>query len=97
MMRSYIIILSLAAITVLLSCNQSGPEQKAAPVTATTPGSGIKIEMASLAMSSDPVCGMSITGDVGDTSTYKGKLYGFCSASCKEDFVKDPGQYIKNE
>jgi YHS domain-containing protein len=31
---------------------------------------------------------------VSDTATYKGKLYGFCSKMCKEEFLKTPEKYL---
>ncbi|WP_456312080.1 YHS domain-containing protein [Pseudomonas shirazensis] len=35
---------------------------------------------------------------VSDTVTYKGKLYGFCSSVCKEDFMTKPDEYLaKNQ
>lgn len=41
------------------------------------------------AQDTDPVCEMSIKDGVADTATVNGKLYGFCSPVCKEDFVKN--------
>ena len=41
----------------------------------------------------DPVCYMPITAGITDTSTYRKKLYGFCSAECKRLFVDNPEQY----
>ena len=37
----------------------------------------------------DLSCGMPLTAGLSDTAQYKGKLYGFCSAGCKEDFKKN--------
>ena len=34
---------------------------------------------------------------VSDTVTYKGKLYGFCSKMCKDEFVKTPEKYLANK
>lgn len=31
---------------------------------------------------------------VSDTVTYKGKLYGFCSKTCKDEFLKTPEKYL---
>lgn len=46
----------------------------------------------------DPVCRMSTHENLKDTLNYQGKLYGFCSSHCKEEFKKNPGKYLsKNE
>ena len=43
----------------------------------------------------DPVCNMTIEDkDAAAISTYKGRTYYFCSKSCKEDFDKNPEQFI---
>jgi putative intracellular protease/amidase/YHS domain-containing protein len=44
----------------------------------------------------DPVCGMAITASaaVGDTANYNGKVYGFCSKHCKDEFEKNPLAYV---
>ena len=38
----------------------------------------------------DPICSMKVDRDVEDTVHYQGKIYGFCSGSCKEKFQDDP-------
>lgn len=39
----------------------------------------------------DPACGMTIeTENAFASSLYKGTIYYFCSAKCKEEFAKDP-------
>jgi YHS domain-containing protein len=42
----------------------------------------------------DYICGMPVTAGIEDTVHYKGKVYGFCSAGCKEDFAKSPKTYL---
>ena len=42
----------------------------------------------------DFVCGMPLTTGISDTLQYKGKVYGFCSASCKHEFKKNPVTYL---
>lgn len=43
----------------------------------------------------DFYCNMDITKyGVTDTIHYKDKLYGFCSKSCKDEFVKSPQKYL---
>lgn len=40
----------------------------------------------------DPVCGMRASDNI--TLEYKGRVYGFCSDHCKQQFEKDPERYI---
>ncbi len=42
----------------------------------------------------DPVCGMDVDQEGGGLKTaYKGQLYLFCGAKCKEKFDADPEEY----
>jgi YHS domain-containing protein len=44
----------------------------------------------------DFVCGMEIDRDKSAGSfDYQGKTYHFCSESCRDNFSKNPGSYIK--
>lgn len=44
----------------------------------------------------DPICGMKVNLEKTKfQSTYEGKEYGFCSASCKAEFDKNPYQYAE--
>ncbi len=43
----------------------------------------------------DLSCGMPVTAGVTDTAHYNGKLYGFCSKVCKENFLKNPTTALK--
>ncbi len=46
-------------------------------------------------MAKDPVCGMSVDEKKpAATAMHEGKTYSFCSAACKDKFVKNPKQYI---
>ena len=38
----------------------------------------------------DPTCGMPVTAGISDTAHYDNKVLGFCSAGCKEEFLKHP-------
>lgn len=42
----------------------------------------------------DHVCGMPVSAGIADTAHYKGKAYGFCSKECKDEFVKNPAQFL---
>jgi YHS domain-containing protein len=46
------------------------------------------------ASTKDLGCGMPLSAGLEDTAHYKGKIYGFCSKECKEDFLKDPEGHI---
>ncbi len=94
-MNKFIAILIVAAAT---ACNQpktAAPEKKMettmAPAKDTAANSLSKLEYAS---KKDLSCGMPISAGLSDTTTYKGKLYGFCSAECKADFLKDPEAHL---
>jgi YHS domain-containing protein len=43
----------------------------------------------------DPVCGMTVETETAPSVTYKGKTYYFCSEDDKQEFEKDPAQYLK--
>ena len=45
-------------------------------------------------MTKDPVCGMAVEESKAvSTATHEGTTYYFCSESCKEKFLQDPGRY----
>ncbi len=43
----------------------------------------------------DPVCGMDVRESSKFKSNYKDKTYYFCSASCKQNFDKNPHKHSK--
>jgi len=84
-------------VVFLAACQskQQEPEVKTAPALEqqATASNKPKIELAS---NEDPVCKMSVADEVGDTTLYNGKVYGFCGSGCKEEFVANPTAYITN-
>jgi YHS domain-containing protein len=49
-------------------------------------------------MAKDLVCGMDVDEKkVTQKTLYNGKMYYFCSATCKKAFDKEPEKYLKNE
>jgi putative intracellular protease/amidase/YHS domain-containing protein len=42
----------------------------------------------------DFICGMPVKAGVADTAHYNGKIYGFCSTDCKDEFLKNPSAYV---
>ena len=48
-------------------------------------------------MVKDPVCGMNVDDkDATAVSEYNGRMYCFCSTSCKENFDRFPDNFVKN-
>jgi YHS domain-containing protein len=43
----------------------------------------------------DPVCGMSVKASAAKTSAYLGRIYYFCSQTCREKFEAAPESYAK--
>lgn len=90
-----------AALLVLFSCHQADTKtaasaaktDTAAASTDETPGVSAALKGLGFAYKKDPSCGMPLSAGLEDTTTYKGKLYGFCSKECKDAFLKDPAGY----
>jgi Cu+-exporting ATPase len=59
-------------------------------------GEALGTEEDPMAMVTDPVCGMRIdTEDAAAHEEHGGTTYYFCSETCHEAFVADPGSYVK--
>ena len=75
-----------------IACNNAATEEKATtdtPQTSTmVEPTGIDTTGLKFASKEDPICGMPIAGDISDTATVNGKLYGFCAKECKDEFLK---------
>lgn len=86
----------------LLSCGDNTAEKQTpkadstAPEmhTMTPPAPEKKFDSIAFASPKDLVCGMPVTAGVEDTAHYKDKVYGFCAKECKDDFLKNPEQYL---
>lgn len=92
----------LAASMILVACNNNAAERKA-PVTDNAkqdthirmpPAPEKNFEGIVFANKTDYICFMPVTAGVEDTAMYKGNVYGFCSKECKEEFLKNPKQYL---
>ena len=47
-------------------------------------------------MEKDVVCGMEVDREsAAAQSDYQGRTYYFCSQACKEEFDRNPGQYVR--
>ncbi len=51
----------------------------------------------SFANETDYICGMAVRPTFTDTCTHAGKTYAFCSAGCKEEFLKNPDKYLAGQ
>ena len=91
-------ILSIIIIAAAFGCNQPSTGKTEKKTEAMTPAKNesVNSDLAKLEFAStkDLSCGMPISAGLSDTASYKGKLYGFCSAACKEDFLKDPEAHL---
>ncbi len=45
-------------------------------------------------MKTDPVCGMHVSEDSEFSTEYAGKRHYFCSESCLNKFLAEPGQFV---
>jgi YHS domain-containing protein len=91
-----IVSVMLTILTMGSACNEKpNTEMTSAPVRvadSTKP----KFTAAMVDNKKDPSCGMPVTAGIEDTVHYNGKVYGFCSAECKNAFLKNPVAMVKN-
>ena len=88
----------ILVISILLAaCSSHSQKENAVDntkdsVTVVAPAN--KFKNVNFASTKDLGCGMPLSASLEDTAHYKGKIYGFCSQECKEDFLKDPEGHI---
>lgn len=90
----------IGAALLVIACNRSAKKHETrAPMPMQVTADTAKATLKKLAFDSktDLVCGMPVRAGVEDTLHYKGKLYGFCAKECKEEFLKDPQQYLTSK
>lgn len=86
--------------TVLFACKNSNDTKAVATshtdsITVAGPQQPFKgVEFAS---KMDLACGMLLSAGIQDTAHYKGKVYGFCSKECKDDFLKTPDAFLASK
>ncbi len=87
--------LVLSGMLLLGACNDSHSDHSANTMTMKTANAdSSKFTTSMVDNKRDPSCGMPLTAGIGDTVHYKGKILGFCSKECKDEFMKDPGKNI---
>lgn len=88
----FVYLFSMAAL-LLTACKQNtaAPSQTAPSEqpSATTGGESLP-----WATDRDLVCDMKVAQNTEDTVHYAGKIYGFCSSSCKASFLESPSKYV---
>lgn len=83
---------------IFFSCSQTVQNENTADSMNNTQSSGVDIQPDLLALSHDPVCGMSmLQSKIGDTLTVEGKVYAFCNSTCKKHFAENPTEYLPQE
>ncbi len=90
--------------TVLVSCGSNDAKTEPAAAAATEPtmehmhdstaAPAADYSNVSFDATKDFVCGMPIKAGVEDTAHYNGKVYGFCSKECKDEFAKSPESFL---
>jgi YHS domain-containing protein len=85
-------------ITAMASCNNHKP----ADTKTESSDSSVKVVKAKYTLNMvdnkiDLSCGMPLTAGIEDTCHYNGKVYGFCSKECKDEFVKNPAAAVKEK
>jgi hypothetical protein len=83
----------MVLITVHFSCrsgNQAnGKENEVTDAPASVTGNAEEKPFANIHFASkmDTSCGMPLSAGIGDTLHLNGKIYGFCSKECKDEFA----------
>lgn len=95
-MKNLRLFILMTAFAVLASCNFDGTQK-----TSTTPvpkKEKLTMDVSALSDKNDLVCGMELTNETfEDTTSYNGKLYGFCNEGCKKEFLKEPAKFISQK
>ncbi len=89
-MKKYVVILLLGAV----GCHGRQPVVRSARPSDSAVAARRGLKSLHFDYGKDPTCGMPLKYGLEDTLHYKGKLYGFCSKECKEEFLKDPVSYL---
>jgi YHS domain-containing protein len=88
----------IAAGLFLASCNNQATNSENSTQPAPPEKKTIELKLSDLGSTKDHVCGMELEeGGIADTTTYEGKIYGFCASECKAEFVKEPAKYLSEK
>jgi len=93
--KKVLVALGSEHVPLVVFFDRSGRQvQSARLVTEETMAEGIKATAGPTELV-DPVCKMTVTRETAAaTHLYKGTAYYFCSAACRENFVRSPDKYV---
>lgn len=91
-------LLTVLAVVIAAACNNPKPSD----TKTASADSAMKVVKAKYTVNMvdnkiDLSCGMPLTAGIEDTCHYNGKVYGFCSKECKDEFLKNPAGAIKEK
>jgi len=87
----------LSSAPFFISCNSNPQNEMNSKAMEKTDSAAVsKFTAAMVDNKKDPSCGMPVTAGIEDTVHYMGKVYGFCSEECKNEFLKNPEVLVKN-
>ena len=88
----------VAGLFVLAACQSQSTEEnpmpKANAAISQAQEAAAKLKNLKFDYLKDPACGMPLKAGLEDSTSYKGKLYGFCSKECKDAFLKSPESFL---
>jgi YHS domain-containing protein len=95
-MKQYFLAITMALVVAACNSNTKPSEKSMA---SDTSNHAIKAKYTTSMVDNkiDLSCGMPLTAGIEDTCHYNGKVYGFCSKECKDDFLKNPAGAIKEK
>lgn len=94
MKNIFALIVLFFCASIVISCNQQAQNKYVSPAQVAASKDSVKFTAAMVDNKRDPSCGMPVAAGIGDTAHYKGKVLGFCSKECKDEFLKDPEKNI---
>jgi YHS domain-containing protein len=90
-MKTLINILFLTIICIQFSCSSNNEANENTRVIGSVPNADTlkpnRFANIHFASRFDTSCGMPLSAGLEDTLQYKGKIYGFCSKECKDEFI----------
>jgi YHS domain-containing protein len=92
-------LISLISASILFLASCSNNVEKKVEATPTNTSSDMNKEASRytpemVVNKEDFTCGMPVSAGISDTCHVDGNAYGFCSAECKDEFLKDPKKYL---